>query len=361
MRRNRTSVSLALIGALAIWAVAGCDQSTDADAPNDVSNRTQTVNLDDTYGGFNTADEKPYFGDPYLRENFGPDANLTFTAAGDDPTLTDRRRPHRFLMVTWGNLRHDSLVTYSTDWTGGICVDNGAVRPLRTIRFEPNDHLVPTDSRACVSWVSHTKPSFDGILVSLVRAPCDSLVSVGAVVDSLCGDPITVTFKTGPLTVSFTQEELRDLHKVIPVDDAGNAVAFNTLVIMPGECAQGFLAGQWKDVENDRYDGIFRGQWVSENGTRQGFLRGVYGQNARGIPVFFGKWISEDGKFQGLLKGRYGRDLDVSNDTVDGWFNGVWYSRSLLIAGKVHGVWGTGENVDEGGYFRGMWAVRCLR
>jgi hypothetical protein len=283
-------------------------------------------------------------------------------AADSDTTRPDYRRPRRFLLITWGNLRDDSTITFSTDWSGSLCVENGAVRALRTVRFERGDYLLPRASRACVEWVSHTQPDFDGVLLALHREPCDSLISVSTAVDSLCGEPLRVTFKTGPLTVSFTQDELKDLHKVIPVDDAGNAVAFNTLVLMPGECRHGFLAGQWKHVDNERFDGIFRGQWVSENGLHEGFLRGVYGTNRRGEHVFFGKWITADGTFRGLLKGRYGRGLDAAtNDQVDGWFRGVWFNRSLTVGGGLHGVWGEGEKEGEGGFFRGAWAARCLR
>jgi hypothetical protein len=364
MQRIRTMSYSALLCVLVVWGTTGCENTTDADAPNDIATRTQVINLDDAYGGYNTADEAPAFDDPYLRAMYGPDAaNFALAGGGADSTL-DRRLPHRFLLVTWGNLRADSTIDFATDWTGSLCVENGFVRPLRTIRFEPGDHLVlPPSSRHCVEWVSHTRPSFDGVLVSLHRMPCDSLVSVAAVADSLCGDQITVTFSTGPLTVSFTQDEIKDLHKVIPVDNAGNAVAFNTLVLMPGDCPTGFLAGQWKKVEGERYAGIFRGQWVSENGLHEGFLRGVYGANGRGENVFFGKWISENGRFRGLLKGRYGRNPAVAavDDTVDGWFAGVWFSRQLRVGGELKGVWGEGEKEGEGGYFRGAWAAHCRR
>ncbi len=358
MLRNRTSSAIALLVILSAWIIPGCDNATDTDAPNDISSRTQTINLDDPYGGYNLADERPAFGDPYLQANYGAETNLAFAAADTDTPRIDRRRPHRYLLVTWGNLRADSLINFSTDWTGSLCVENGAVRALRTVRFEPGDYLEPRTSRACVNWVSHTQPSFDGVLLSLHRTPCDSLVALGVTSDSLCGEPLKVTFDTGPLTISFTQDELKDLHRVISVDDAGNAVAFNTLLLMPGECPQGFLAGQWKDVENERYAGLFRGQWVSENGLHEGFLRGVYGVNQRGDHVFFGKWISADGTFKGLLKGRYGRDADLTDGTKDGWFNGVWFNRRLLVGGGLRGVWGEGE-AEKGGYFRGKWNARC--
>jgi len=360
MRQHRTAVNLALIALLTAWAVTGCDQSTGTDAPNDISSRVQTVNLDDPFGGYNTANERPAFGDPMLAADYGPEGMVeAFDPV--DTTRTDRRHPRRVLMVTWGNLRADSLIDFPTDWTGSLCAENGIVQVRRTIRFEPRDHLLPRTSRSCVEWVSYTRPSFDGIIVSLHRPPCDSLLDVASPPDSLCDGPTSVTFKTGPLTVTFTREELVDLHRVIVVDDAGNAVAFNTLVLMPGECPHGFLAGQWKDVEDERYTGIFRGQWVSENGLHQGYLRGVYGENRRGDYVFFGKWISEDGTFKGLLRGRYGLLPPTNASEADGWFAGVWFSRELREAGGVRGVWGQGTSEGEGGFFRGAWGVRCRR
>jgi hypothetical protein len=359
MHHTRTPWNLVIaLCALALAAV-GCDQSTGTDAANDVSSRTQTINLDDPYGGFNTSNEAAAFGDASLATDFGPD----FAGIADDDvdtTRTDPRRPKRFLMVTWGNLRADSLIDFPTDWSGSLCVENGVVSVLRTIRFEPRDTLLPRTSPACVEWVSHTMPSFDGILVALHHERCDStLDSAGFDEDRPCIEPISVTFTTGPLTVTFTQEELADLHKVIVVDDAGNAVAFNTIVMMPGECPHGFLAGEWKDVEAERYKGIFRGQWVSENGEHHGFVRGVYGPNGRGEPVFFGKWISAGGEFRGLLRGRYGLLPPTNDSEADGWFAGVYLNRYLREVGGLRGVWGEGTGEDEGGFFRGAWAARC--
>ncbi len=363
MKRNRWCLNLLAATLMSMWALAGCDHATDSDPADDVSNREQTVDLDDSYGGYNTADEAPAFDDPLLTSEYGPDADVAF-ADDVDTTRTDRRHPRRYLMITWGNLRCDSLVDFVTDWTGGLCAENGVVRVVRTIRFEePRDHLVPRTSRECVEWVSHTQPHFDGVIVALHKTMnCDSLASP-AVVDTLCDKPLSITFKTGPLTVTFTQDELADLHRVIPVDDAGNAVAFNVITRAPGECANGFLAGQWKpapDRSEKGVQGFFRGKWVSENGLHMGYLRGVYGVNRRDQHVFFGKWISESGRFRGLLSGRYG--VFEKNDTdADGWFEGVWFSRQLRSMGSLRGVWGTSELEDkEGGFFRGTWRERCL-
>jgi hypothetical protein len=356
MSRNRTLASIAFACAVSAWALVGCDQSTGTNAPGDISSRTQTVNLNDPYGGYNTANEKPAFGDAFLGANYGAENGNGVALADSDSTRENHMRVHRYLLVTWGNLKGDSTITTSTDWSGSLCVENGIVRPVRTVRFEfPQDHLVPTGSRTCVQWVSHTQPHFDGILVALHCLPCDSL----ATPDSLCASPISVTFATGPLTVSFNQDELKDLHKVIQVDAAGNAVAFNSIVLEPHACPHGFLAGQWKDVPDQRYAGIFRGEWMSENGLHTGFLRGVYGQNKLGENVFFAKWINDDGTFRGLMKGRYGKNPEATATDVQGWFDGIWFMRDLRVGGNVHGEWGTGTGGDGTGFFRGAWGARC--
>lgn len=352
MKRTRTLFSLLALTVFAVWAAAGCENATDTDTANDLANRTQTIDLDDPYGGYNTADEPAAFGDAGLAADFGPAGDV---AVNDhiDTTRTDRRRPHRFLMITWGNLRADSLIDFSTDWSGGLCAENAVVVVKRLIRFEPRDQLLPRTTRACVEWVSHTQPHFDGILVELLPTRCDSLTRA---TDPTCARPVSVTFKTGPLTVTIDQDELADLHRVVTVDDAGNAVAFNSVATMPGECADGFLAGQWQPVDDPRIEGRFRGKWVSESGAHQGYLRGVYGVNRRGDAMFFGKWIAESGRFQGLLKGRYGAVPATRTGAADGWFEGVWFSRELHVAGGLGGVWNTD---GRGGFFRGRWFERC--
>ena len=226
MKHNRWRLNLLAVTLTATWLLAGCDNATDTDSTSDVSSRDQEIDLDDNFGGYNTADEKAAFDDLMLLADYGPDSDV---AVYDDvdTTRTDRRHP-RYLMITWGNLRADSLIDFPTDWTGGLCAENGVVRVVRTVRFEPRDHLEPRTSRACVEWVSHTQPHFDGVIVALYKTMnCDSLVDP-AHVDSLCDEPLSVTFKTGPLTITFTQDELMNLHRVIPVDDAGNAVAVNS-------------------------------------------------------------------------------------------------------------------------------------
>jgi hypothetical protein len=324
--------------------------------------REQSMDLDDPYGGFNFGDEAAAFGDNALTTDYGPASSAEY----DDPMTDDadvanaraRDARRRYLMITWGNLRADTLIDFPTDWSGSLRVKNGFVVLKRTIRFDPRDEILPRTSRDTLEWISHTQPHFDGILVAIHRVPCDTAatsVGVADTTDRACiPEPIEVTFDTGPLTISFTQEELADLHEVIRVDDAGNAVAFNTIVVEPHPCPGGFLAGQWRNVD-DRPGGVFRGKWISHNGVHMGYLRGFYGVNSRGHKVFFGKWVTEGGRFQGLLRGRY----DRFGDRPGGWFAGEWVERDLRVHGALRGVWVAGDDPGGRGYFRGIWSRRC--
>jgi len=357
MKRNRWIPAFAAVALVGVWSMTGCNTPSSTTANDELLTRTETVNLNDAYGGYNFGDESPMFSDALLASDYSPDHDRAYDdPMANDPTVVDiNRRPHtrRYLMITWGNLDADSSIDFVTDWSGSLSVDNGVTILKRTVFFDSRDEILPRTSRGVIRWISHTRPHFDGIIVALHKiGPHDSTT-----VDSThCGTahPLSVTFDTGPLTMTFTEDELADLHMVVPVDDAGNAVSFNTLVLEPSACAGGFLAGQWKNVPN-RPGGMFRGKWVSNNGVHMGYLKGVFGANDNGDHVFFGKWINRGGKFEGLLKGRYG-DFDAR---PGGWFRGVWLNRQLHVKGGLHGVWRTSDRIDGGGSFRGRWMRAC--
>jgi hypothetical protein len=359
---RRTSFwQITLLTIALVWAITGCDNNASSPSVEDeLLTREQVVDLDDPYGGFNFGDETPNFADPMLAADYGPEAVAEF----DDPMENDvevndirsHARPHRYLMITWGNLDADTTIDFVTDWTGGLGVKNGVVVLKRTIRFDAHDEILPRTSRDRIDWISQTKPHFDGVLVELHKVVARDTTGDSTLVALETDRPLSVTFRTGPLTVTIDEEDLKDLHRVVTVDDAGNAVAFNTVTVSPGECPNGFLAGQWRNV-NDRPGGIFRGHWISHNGVHMGYLRGVYGPNSRGEKVFFGKWIDRSGRFQGLLAGHY----QGSDDRPGGSFEGIWLSRELREMGRLGGEYGVREN-DEGrpvGFFRGRWHARC--
>lgn len=52
-------------------------------------------------------------------------------------------------------------------WDGSLTTSDGIVRALKTVRFEPDDHLERQTDNATVSWVSTTTVNWDGILFGL--------------------------------------------------------------------------------------------------------------------------------------------------------------------------------------------------
>ncbi|MCH7549640.1 MAG: hypothetical protein IH969_08935 [Candidatus Krumholzibacteriota bacterium] len=356
MRWTNFLYAAALLAVLGLWI--GCDSPSSESLDQDLLTREQTIDFDDPYGGFNFGDEAPNFDDDLLINEYGPESVVAYSdAMADDSTVSDitsRQLRRRYLLITWGNLRADTTIDFSTDWSGSLSVGNGVALIKRVIRFEPNDAILPRTSPQRIEWISSTRPHFDGILVALHKSLHRDTTGTDTVVVSNTTDPISVTFATGPLTVTFSEDELADLHRVIRVDDAGNAVAFNTVVVDSKACAAGFLGGQWRNVP-DRPGGHFRGRWISHDGVHMGYVRGVYGSNSRGENVFFGKWINGDGHFMGLLSGRWNRVPDHPG----GWFEGLWIGRDLRIRGGLRGEWGVRGDVDGGGFFRGVWALRC--
>jgi hypothetical protein len=347
------------LSAMLLWMTAGCSSTEEPNVDDDLMTRDQTVDPNDPYGGLNFADEAPAFGDPAMVEMFGPEEGAGYSdPVENDPAVVrsrERRIPVTYLMITWGNLEADTTIQFRTDWTGSLSARNGAVCLKRVIAWDNRDEILPRTSRDLLEWNSSTGPRFDGILVALHKiAPGDTAGDTTSV-DAAGAGPLVVTFDTGPLTVNINEEHLRDLHRVIRVDDAGNAVAFNTIDVQPGACPNGFMAGRWRPVE-DRPGGVFRGKWINYNGVHTGYVRGHYGPTADGEHVFFGKWIRHDGRFQGLLVGYYGRHIEDPG----GWYRGIWITRALRTGGYVHGIWNTRDEAPHpGGFFRGRWTKVC--
>lgn len=351
-RATLFTISLVLL-TLVVWLPA-C-QSPDSPSVGDENyiTREQTLDLDDPLGGFNLGDEPPAFDDPVLLSEFSGDEDVAY----DDPMESqervremERRRINRFFVrVTWGNLDHDSTITFATDWSGSLTVDDGAVLLKRLIRFEPGDHILPRTSYDLLEWESYTQPSFDGVLVKIIPVSRTSDLTT-----AVCNDSNTVVnFDFGPFTKSFTLAELRDMHEVFPVDEAGNAVAIDAIYFDPTSCPQGFLGGIWKHVQ-ERPGGVFYGKWVTENGLHAGYLKGVYGTNSDGQQVFFGKYIDREGRFKGLLKGRY-----WNTDAGTGEFAGLWMNRHMTMEGELAGMWKAAEEGRGDGFFRARWRARC--
>lgn len=349
-----------LLPALAILALAaGCGT-----AP---TQQVEQNPMDLEWGGYTTASEAPAFGRPELsaraQEEVSPNDAVAAEMLGGGG-MHDTRPPFLALRVVWGRMEYDSTNTTPTVWDGKISVSDGRLGVVRVIRFEPaTDHLLPRTDRRVVEWVSQTTVHNDGLLliIGLPRPEPPDSGSDTSVVDTMPPDTlppalpdVVVSFETGPLTISFTLDEVANLDRLISVD-GGNAVMFNGTLVDTDECPRGFLSGDWTHHPDSTF-GSFNGTWSSDDGALTGFVEGRFGVNSHGRRVFFGKYIDANGQFEGFLRGVW---QPASREPSGGSFKGVFYTPIGLPAGRLHGRWAADE--QGVGTFQGVWKTHCGR
>jgi hypothetical protein len=346
-------IAILSLGLLAL--IAGCSQKT-SDSQNDQSE------IADEFGGYTPTDEQPAFGDQVLAAEMEGDEEYNdqvLSSPTVDSIINDSEEEGAYaLRIVWGSLEFDSTVTEVTDWSGSLTISRGAEIVRRLIRFERGqDYILPREDRKVIEWVSVTTVHYDGIFVNLYVPPVDPNDT-----NVTADEPVTVTFATGPFTVSFNIEELMTLDTVFVLEDGVNAVAFRGFKVFPGICPKGFLGGRWgKDSTGQ---GIFFGRWISRNGALIGHLRGHWGTDRDGNPdnVFYGKWIDINGKFEGFLKGHYyARPCpNVVRDRF-GQFKGFFYDANRNVKGALNGHYMRSRTDEENslGFFLGRWKTFC--
>lgn len=366
-----------LAGAAALAAIAGCDSMTnDNNAPGTSADAwVQQDNFVDANGGYTFSTETAAFGDPALMQmEIGESSDLTSPA---DSLPSDTTGAAFLVRLSWGQLQGNRSSTAVTDWSGSIHVDQGAFGVLRTVGFErlQGDHLVmPRADRRSLEFVSHTSTRFDGLLL-IVRPNVPVSGSASAATGNL-------SFATGPFTQSWTFDELRTAHLVIPVGDAGNAVSVAGMPLRPrpaADCGQGFVRGAWAHREtaaDAAVRGFFRGVWVLDDGRPIGHIRGHFGTNDAGDNVWFGKIIARDGHALGLARGTYVPNPDPA--VAGGSFSGnIVSSEGGPVTGHTEGRYLPGRpqlspgepdprhgdsrlgRPGAAGFLEGTWQIQC--
>lgn len=330
-------LSLLIFALSVMLIIGGCSKNS----PTEPDPEGEVTELDKPYGGFETTDELPAFGDPEMSIAFDDDENvddlITLDPAFTNALLSDTVNAY-YIRITWGLLEGDSTATDIINWDGSATITRGKLGIMKTILFEGNDQIVlPRPDRKTVQWRSETVPHYDGIVLVIVDK--DSLTVPGE-----------FTFTTNLYTRTFTYNELDSLELVETVTPQGHQVsiqAYNRQIIPFGG---GFLEGKW--IKNRQHGGIFKGRWINNVGTRVGHLKGIWGKNRSGEKVFFGKYVHMNGQFGGLLAGKWGYN---DQDQNKGWFKGRWVDRSLTAIGTLEGHWKVNENSDRNGFFHGKW------
>ncbi len=340
---------LSLIAILALLALTACGKNSELTEAG--TNGEETISLEKEFGGYESNDEAPAFGDSEIMTAFEEDEDANDAYSNDAEVLdalsysqdstTDTDNPIKayFVRLTYGLLAGDSTATDVIDWSGSIAVSKGVLVVLKKIRFEDNDFIhLPRQSRTDVEFTSQTKQHLDGMLLAVIDN--DTTDQEGL-----------LTINAGSYSQTFTFSEMDSLESLEAVGDGGHEVSIITRCKDYVPFNGGFISGHWK--KNRDNGGTLRGRWINSLGLNGGYLKGIWGKNSAGKNVFKGKYISLNGEFRGLLAGNW----NYENGTDGGTFRGRWANRNRDTVGQLKGKFKTGRQGDGRGFFHGRYRV----
>lgn len=293
-------------------------------------------NLDASFGGYTTALEKPNFDDsavlaiPKLESSFASQA----TAAGSSSAARSFR-----VALLWGHFPAanadtdaDTDATPAT-WSGSVSVDMGAIEVERTLSFD-GDSVAPRDDPRVVSFVSHTLPYVDGLLLHVV----------------VTGDQpnAVLHFATSELTTDVQLDVVAQGAGTVVHAGGDQGLAVVGWSDTGQTCPGGFAYGRW--VKIDGGVGTLRARLVSAAGEDGGVAEGIWGTAPKSkSDVFFGKSIDGAGKFGALVEGVY-KDGEIHGTRGD----------DVSQNGSFVGVYSDGHDDDQGrGVFLAKWMGTC--
>jgi hypothetical protein len=363
MRVHRDStvfaLAFALLGLIALGLGCSKQEST---GPEDVYGpESQTVDLNDSYGGFLAVDEDPAFGDAQVQvaansEKVPADgfAGLPATEGEQARNLDGNSQSVRYcLTVLWGDLQdpewnEDGVpVEKGTPivWDGSMSLSFGAIKLLAVVDFEPGeDEILPRDRREDLAWHSTTTGYLDGVRV-IILLPADS---------AGLQSPQTLALTVGEFSKTINTADLENLDELHEISDSAK-VSLHAFRIDPFSTqARGFCNGRWGRAADDSV-GTFAGHWIGgRDGLLAGYMRGHYGVNDNGEQVFFGKYVHADGSFGGFLRGHWEASGGMGLGNCErGSFDGEWVDEGGAAIGRLRGHWTRGA--EGPGIFSGTW------
>ncbi|HEY1958858.1 MAG TPA: hypothetical protein VGH28_24770 [Polyangiaceae bacterium] len=314
------------------FSIIGCSGGDGAPSASQIQS-----DLDTSFGGYTTAAEQPNFGDADMLAI--PKFDVTFasnvSAAGSStPTQSYR------VALLWGhfpaaNADSDADTdAQSAAWTGTVSVDQGAVDVVRTLSFDDGDSIAPRDDPRAVSFVSHTLPFVDGLLLD-----------------------VGVTGQDPKPMLHFATNEL-----TTDVDLDAVAASAGSVVHASGD--QGLAVVGWNESNETCPGGVAYGRWVkmkagvgtlrarilSAGGEDRGYAEGIWGRAPqRDAEVFFAKSINPAGAFDSLVEGTY----------TDGALQGTM-GNDVTQTGSFLGLYSDGHDMSDGrGVFVAKWMGTC--
>ncbi len=226
----------------------------------------------------------------------------------------------------WGDVFNTAIPSNdTTDWSGTLSMNaDGVVYVLYEIDFESGeDSVLIHNNPTFAIWISKTANDLDGLsFLVFIRRDMDYLVV-----------PL-LTFETGPITLSYTFDELVDLTAFYPVDESNGLIVYSRL-IWENACPGGAIKGTWVKDGWLSDSGSFNGYWMDYLGDTVGYMNGIFWSCSTNV----------SGKFTGSVSGLY-------TDQVIAEFDGHWYyddPRMCPMCGEGHGVFhGQFRNLMDG-------------
>jgi len=359
MDRTLKSTTLLLASCLLLTlglGIQGCSSLTGTDGSNSSSDFYDDsffddlgFDINDANGGYDTQDEPPGFGDGSFLTMFTEDEPANDSWSQDSGVNDMADNPSNVLSyarLLWGQLQFNPDISDTTDWSGSIWVDSGALVVKRLIRFEPEtDWIEERPLVTEIGVVSQTTVHNDGLLLQVIND------------EPGVGGENLLHVELGELVYSIPVDSLDGYQEIVDVDDLGNQ--FSLYAIPKLDCPNGFMGGIWVEGETDR--GILRGGWFSWEGELMGYYRGHWGITEAGDSLFRGKLIDLDGNFWAMLRGHW---VDHPLHHGDGEYYGRWLtpvggadSDEFEAEGPIWGFYKKGFR--RRGHMDGRWLQAC--
>jgi hypothetical protein len=252
----------------------------------------------------------------------------------------------------WGQLLPRNANTPNVvDWSGALKANGDALIHTRClINFESGqDSLLPQTDSSEIVWLSKTAVmDLDGISTVLFvkrQTPSPSAVRL--------------TFATGPITLNFSLEQLKQLVAFYPVDSSGGVAVMARQLIFAG-CPGGTMRGDWVKDPTNANQGAFSGIWIDRIGVPFGVMAGRFWTDSAGARLFegtvsgflttqviariAGKWLYDDPRMCPLCGSGHGQFVGkiVFNDNGTGEMRGVFGDFTLPPDQKsmpLVGIW----------------------
>ncbi len=297
---------------------------------------TDVLELEQSYAGIRTSDERPQFDDDRVREQDRAERDVPMR----EPPEADRPDRIRIaLSIRYGDLL-DQVRPVDSRWRFAVEAAGGAFLRGHVFVEDREDAELERIDRGTVTWHSAT-PAGDHDGARFVIGFGD--------------DARGLAIRTAGLTIGIPLRELVDhqsMHRTangqvyvrahrIHADDGGSE-----------QCRGGAIRARATGLGRDGVGAVF-GVVTNRDGDRIGHIRGRYGVRADGSQVFFAKLIGLNGNFMARARGTFER---IDDETIA--VRARFAERDGDTTGVIHGRIITSDDA-RGGVFLARWALDC--